>query len=174
MFNLANNWLKLKALPGGGYASTYATKVDKVKKKSTPKGETKNDGDKQQGKLKMEGKVESERKPRAKKIECFICGDDQYATDCPHRKKLVESNKVRTNEEEEEAAVNAVWEANAFAAVRTYQINAVGFSGFKSTEVLLDNQADISIIRPELLRQVQPTREVVRVNGMGGVQLELR
>jgi hypothetical protein len=174
VFNLANNWLKLKALPGGGYASTYATKVDKVKKKSTPKGETKNDGDKQQGKQKTEGKVESERKPRTKKIECFICGDDHYATDCPHRKKLVDSNKVRINKEEDEAAVNAVWEANAFVTVRTYQINAVGFSGFKSTEVLLDNQADISIIRPELLRQVQPTSEVVRVNGVGGVQLELR
>jgi len=101
--------------------------------------------------LKTDGKVESERKPRTKKIECFICGDDHYATDCPHRKKLVESNKVRANEEDEEAAVHAVWEANAFATVRTYQINAVGFSGFKSTEVLLDNQADISIIRPELL-----------------------
>jgi hypothetical protein len=174
VFNLANNWLKPTAIPGGGYASTYATKVDKVEKKSTPKGETKNDGDKQQGKLKMDGKVESKQKPRTKKIECFICGDDHYATDCPHQKKLVESNKVRTNEEEEEAAVNAVWEANAFVTVHTYQINAVGFSGFKSTEVLLDNQADISIIRPELLRQVQPTSEVVRVNGVGGVQLELR
>jgi hypothetical protein len=113
VFNLANNWLKPKALPGGGYASIYATKVDKVEKKSTPKGETKKDGDKQQGKLKTDGKVESEQKPRTKKIECFICGDDHYATDCPHQKKLVESNKVRTNEEEEEAAVNTVWEANA-------------------------------------------------------------
>jgi hypothetical protein len=26
VFNLANNWLKPKALAGGGYASTYATK----------------------------------------------------------------------------------------------------------------------------------------------------
>jgi hypothetical protein len=174
VFNLANNWLKPKALHGGGYASTYATKVDKVEKKSTPKEETKNDGDKQQGKLKTDGKVESERKPRTKKIECFICGDDHYANDCPHRKKLVESNKVRANEEEEEAAVNAVWEANAFATVHTYQINAVGFYGFKSTEVLLDNQADISIIWPELLRQVQATSEVVRVNRVWCVQLELR
>jgi hypothetical protein len=174
VFNLANNWLKPKALPGGGYASTYATKVDKVEKKSTPKGETKNDGDKQQGKLKTDGKVESERKPRTKNIECFICGDDHYATDCPHRKKLVESSKVTANEEDEEAAVNAVWEANAFGTVRTYQINAVVFSGFKSTEVLLDNQANISIIRPELLRQVQATSEVVWVNGVGGVQLQLR
>jgi hypothetical protein len=173
VFNLANNWLKPKALPGGGYASTYATKVEKVEKKSTPKGETKNDAGKQQETVKTEGKVERERKPRTKKIECFICGDDHYSTDCPHRKKLIESNKAKTKEEDDEAAVNAVWEANAFATVRTYQINAVGFSGFKSTEVLLDNQADISIIRPELLQQVQPTSEVVRVNGVGGVQLEL-
>jgi sugar (pentulose or hexulose) kinase len=87
---------------------------------------------------------------------------------------LVENNKSRTNKEDEEAAVNAVWEVNAFMTVCTYQINAVGFSGFRSKEVLLDNQADISIIRPELLWQVQPTSEVVRVNGVGGVQLELR
>jgi hypothetical protein len=41
---------------------------------------------------------------------------------------------------EDEVAVNAVWGANVFATVRTYQINAVGFRGIKSTEVLLDNQ----------------------------------
>jgi hypothetical protein len=109
VFNLANNWLKPKALPGGGYASTYATKVDKVEKKSAPKGETKNDEDKQQRKLKTERRVEGERKPRTKKLECFICGDEHYASDCPQRKNLVENNKIRTNEEEEEAAVNAVW-----------------------------------------------------------------
>ena len=129
---------------------------------------------KQQGSAKTEGQVESEKKTRNKKVECFICGDDHYATDCPLRKKLIESHKGRAAEEDDEAAVNAIWEANAFATVRTYQINAVGFSGFKTTEVLLDNQADISIIRPELLRQVQPTKEIVRVNGVGGVQLELR
>jgi hypothetical protein len=33
VFNLTNNWLKPKALAGGGYASTYATKVDHVEKK---------------------------------------------------------------------------------------------------------------------------------------------
>jgi len=174
VFNLANNWLEPKALPGGGYASTYATKVDKVEKKSTPKGETKNNTGKQQETGKTEGKVESERKPRTNRIECFICGNDHYATDCPHRKKLIESNKVKTNDEEKEAAVNAVWEANAFVMIHTYQINAVGFSGFRSTEVLLDNQADVSIIWPELLRQVQPSSEVVWVNGVGGVQLELQ
>jgi len=41
VFNLANNWLEPKALPGGGYASTYATKVDKVEKKTNLKRENK-------------------------------------------------------------------------------------------------------------------------------------
>jgi hypothetical protein len=151
VFNLASNWLKPKVLPRGGYASTYATKVDKVEKKMTPKGENKISEDKQQGKLKIEGKVEGEWKPCTKKLECFVCGDKHYAGNCPHKKKFIESNKGKASEEEDEAAVNAIWEGNAFATLRTYQINAVGFSSFKSTEVLLDNQANISIVWPELL-----------------------
>jgi hypothetical protein len=33
IFDLANNWLKPKALAGRGYASTYAAKADFVEKK---------------------------------------------------------------------------------------------------------------------------------------------
>jgi sugar (pentulose or hexulose) kinase len=75
------------------------------------------------------------------------------------------NNKDRTNDKEEEAAVNAVWEANAFVTVRTYQIKVVGLTGFKLTEVLLDNQANISIIRPELLWQVQENNKIIQFNG---------
>ncbi len=42
-----------------------------------------------------------------------------------------------------DAFVNAAWEANIFS--RTYQVNAMGLSGFCETEELLDNQADLSI-----------------------------
>jgi hypothetical protein len=35
----------------------------------------------------------------------------------------------------------------------------------------LDNQADISIIRPDLLRMLEPAEKPIRVNGVGGVQL---
>jgi hypothetical protein len=51
------------------------------------------------------------------------------------------------------------------------QVNAIGYSGFRDTEVLLDNQADISIMRPELLRALQPTEKKIQVNGVGGLQL---
>jgi hypothetical protein len=33
IFTLSNNWLKPKVLMGGGYASTYAAKVNQVEKK---------------------------------------------------------------------------------------------------------------------------------------------
>jgi hypothetical protein len=38
-------------------------------------------------------------------------------------------------------------------------------------EVLFDNQADISIIHPRLLRQVKESEDQVKVNGVGGPQL---
>jgi hypothetical protein len=51
------------------------------------------------------------------------------------------------------------------------QVNAIGYSGFCDTEVLLDNQADISIMQPELLRALKPAEKKIRVNGVGGLQL---
>jgi hypothetical protein len=39
------------------------------------------------------------------------------------------------------------------------------------TEVLLDNQANISIIHPMLLKNVQLLERQIKVKGMGGLQL---
>jgi hypothetical protein len=38
-------------------------------------------------------------------------------------------------------------------------------------EILLDNQADISIIHPRLLQHVKDSEDRVKVNGVGGTQL---
>ena len=43
--------------------------------------------------------------------------------------------------------------------------------GLGSAEVLLDNQANISIMKPDLLRMLEPDEKPIRVNGVGGVQL---
>ncbi len=51
------------------------------------------------------------------------------------------------------------------------EVNTIGYSGFRETEVLLDNQADISIMRPGLLHAFKPAEKTVRVNGVGGLQL---
>ncbi len=42
------------------------------------------------------------------------------------------------------------------------------------TEVLLDNQADISVMRPDMLRELHTLKDSVQVNGVGGVQMEVR
>jgi hypothetical protein len=44
----------------------------------------------------------------------------------------------------------------------TYQVIAMGLKGFSLTEVLLDNQVDISIVRPDLLRAFWPVNEPVK------------
>jgi hypothetical protein len=60
----------------------------------------------------------------------------------------------------------AAWEGNTFC---TYQVNTIGINGFSPTEVLLDNQTDVSVMKPE--RMVKPAEKPIRVNGVGGVQL---
>ena len=172
IFTLANNWLKPKSLPGGGYASTYATRVDKVEKnreggKQDGKGKPdKDEATKLQSENNTSDTKDRDGKPKPKKsIEYFTCGENHYTSDCPHMKKLMRAKQQPDGQDGGEG------EANVY---HTYQVNAVGMSGFSGMEVLLDNQADISIMRPELLRQLRPTNGTVRVNGVGGVQLELK
>ncbi len=50
--------------------------------------------------------------------------------------------------------------------------NAVhGTAGLSLTEVLLDNQANISIMHPMLLEDIRPAPKKVKVNGVGGKQM---
>jgi hypothetical protein len=74
-----------------------------------------------------------------------------YTCSCPHRKTLGRKSNA-SNIEEDGAFVNAAWDANVLHTARTYQIDSAGRKGFTTMEILLDNQADISIVRPELLR----------------------
>jgi hypothetical protein len=166
IFTVANNWLKPKALAGGGYASTYATRVDNVEKKQEGGKKDAKSKEKKQGDANQQEGKDGKAKQRARKLECFICGDEHYASNCPLKKKTKEK-------EQQDAFVNAAWEANVFSMSLTYQVNAVGLGSFSETEVLLDNQADISIMRPSMLRELRTLKSSVQVNGVGGVQMEV-
>jgi hypothetical protein len=74
----------------------------------------------------------------------------------------------KAKEEDDERVAAATFEACTFA---TYQVNAIGYKGFKNTEVLLDNQANISIMKPDLLRAFGKVEEEIKISGVGGVQL---
>jgi hypothetical protein len=53
------------------------------------------------------------------------------------------------------------------------QVNAIGYTGLSETGVLLDNQADISIMKPSLLRALALAEKTVKVNSVGGLQLKV-
>jgi hypothetical protein len=131
------------------------------KRKEGGSGCKNNTGGQQQQVEKVEG--EEGEQPSRKKVKCFNCGEDHYINNCP---EFLEFKKSR----EENRQATATWDASTFV---TYQVNAIGINGFKATEVLLDNQANISIMRPELLRAFEhiETETEIRVNGVGGVQL---
>jgi hypothetical protein len=49
------------------------------------------------------------------------------------------------------------------------QVNSTGYSNFCETEVLLDNQADINIMRPGLLHAFKLAKKKVHVNRVRGL-----
>ncbi len=107
MFALANSWLKEKLLSGGGYGSTFATKADKVNKKDqNGKGSSSKQAI-------QHGKKPGRRgKQGRRKLKCFICGDEYYATSCPHHKKVVTEVTKDSEDDKDEQQVNITFEAN--------------------------------------------------------------
>jgi hypothetical protein len=97
----------------------------------------------------VEEKEQKGKRQGSKKLECFICRDEHYAASCLYHKKLFYAScEQQGKDNEDERQINVAFEANGF---HTYLVNAISYQGFKSTKVLLDNQADISIRRPGLL-----------------------
>ena len=165
MHLLANQWLTTttKTHPSG-LATTFTTTCDR---QETPK---RNSQDKKGEKGKRsEDKNKNDKDERDKKdkdlshIECFRAG--HYANNCPSRKKTNEDN------DSEERSAHLTWNANMFG---TYQVNnAVKAQEFGRNEVLIDNQANISVVHPSLLRDVQPADQTIKINGVGGHQLSV-
>jgi len=86
------------------------------------------------------------------------------------------SKKAESEDEEEDedkALGHVTWAAHhEYCTFNTYQyqVNAVSDCRFKQTEVLIDNQADISIVHPRLLRNIMAADKKVKINGVGGHQ----
>jgi hypothetical protein len=96
------------------------------------------------------------------------------APNCPEK----EAEQETTAKEDEGKAKSFVtwedgWEEQEeIGTYVTYQVmNASEGHGFHEYDVLLDNQADISIVHPRLLREVMQADRPVTVKGIGGRQL---
>ena len=120
-------------------------------------------------------KSEGERKDLAD-ADCYSCGlKGHYANKCPY--KMEKTKKAESEDEEDEeysTSGHVTWaETDQYCTFSTYQVNAVSDSQFKSTEVLIENQADISIVHP-MLRNIMAAEQEVKINGVGGHQFTER
>jgi hypothetical protein len=110
-------------------------------------------------------------------IECFRCKEPSHyssSKDCPLHPSMQKA---------ESRAVNSTWqeyEASIYTTVRMEEeeleehtaMNAVHVTQvLLPTEVLLDNQANISILHPILLSNVKKAKQKIKVEGVGGTQL---
>jgi hypothetical protein len=92
---------------------------------------------------------------------------------CP---KNIEKAKKEKQEAEggKDAFMNATWykecKGSMYTGVR-FKDEIAEYIGITLTQVLLDNQADISVMHQMLLKDVRPAEKKIRVCGVGGVQL---
>ena len=168
MYNIAANWIKVKAVDRPGQATMFVTsKVDTpVTKKpgSTPKGSSES--------KKPEFKSKSEKESKLAKVECFTCQQKgHYSNKCPMKKASVATTTGDEDDEDPAFHVNATWDMCVFNT-RQVSVNSAVDPKVKVQPdwVLLDNQADISILHPRFLTDIE-TCAPVRVNGIGGLTM---
>jgi hypothetical protein len=175
VYDLAGKWVKAVPVHGRqGNATTYVTtNLDYVPPTPTPPAEKP-----QPEPEKTSDVLATTEATRAsgtktgkrdiKDVECFKCGAyGHYAHKCPNKKKQSEE---ALDADDEIHTLNATWEAATFC---THQVNCAVDNSLRvqPNEVLLDNAADISIIKPHLLENLQDSKKEIKINGVGGLTL---
>jgi hypothetical protein len=137
----------------------------------------------QKGGLKAEKRTEDEvldEKPKPKrdmsKVKCFNCGEKGHiAPVCPEKdheeKKEAENNWKQYVTWEDADEEDILQESSSYITYEVYK-SIEGSSKFSKYDLLLDNQADVSIVHPRLPRNVLVAESLITVKGIGGRQLK--
>ena len=169
MYLLANQWLTTKTTVNRtGAATTFTTTCEQqASRKSNRNGKYRGKKQQQQQKdPKQQEKQDNEEKAEKQEkdlsnVDCFACGEKgHYANACP----------TRQNQDEEERGAHLTWNADTFT---TYQVMNASASSFGPNDVMLNNQANVSIFRTNMLRDIRDAEETVRINGVGGHQFSV-
>jgi hypothetical protein len=117
---------------------------------------------------------DGQKKPKdLSHIQCFKCKEyGHYSTspDCPKKQEQARAH-LTTEETWEEYEANVFMTVTARIAEHTINEAVHMTRTLKPTDVLLDNQADISMVHPRLLTGVKPAKKKIKISGVGGVQL---
>jgi hypothetical protein len=166
MYLLANQWLKTTGVTQSGLASTFVTKLDMPSQEKGGKKDEKDGGKQGKASEMKQGKRDMS------KIKCFYCNEfGHIAPNCPKKAKQAE-------ERAQKAETFVSWDDNVdeeqvAGTFFIYQVCHRVKSGqkFHDYDLLLDNQADISVVHPRLLWQVMAADKPVTMNDIGGRQL---
>jgi hypothetical protein len=168
IYRMAGSWVKVAPKTEGGLAAPYVT----IEGEAALRGKMKRNGNPKKGN--KEKPNEEPKKPKdLSHIECHKCHEmGHYANKCP-QKQADEGGFVNATwqeEQEGQMSLSVRWED---AEVQEVTVNNVmnATQGILPTEVLLDTAADISVIHPMLLEDVQEAERKIRVKGVGGTQL---
>ena len=179
VYVLASKWVKAVPVHGWqGNATAYVTTnldqipartppIEKPEPEVTPKGEETPKG--AEVLATTEATKTSDGKSKMSKVKYYNCGGaGHYANKCPQKDEEASGDVDR---DDVIHTLNATWEAATFC---TYHLinNAVNENlKVGPNEVLLDNCADISIIRPHLLEWIKDSENNIKINGVGGLTL---
>jgi hypothetical protein len=74
---------------------------------------------------------------------------------------------------QEQNRAHTTWHAATFVTIKEVTVNNAvdGSTALKRNQLLLDNQADFSIIHPDLLTHLSKADHELKINGVGGEQL---
>jgi hypothetical protein len=165
IYCLAGSWVKANLMRTEKQTTvTFLTTLDNTSKSHTSKGKVSK---------KVDEKVKKKNEEKDLScIMCFICVvKGHHALQCTKRAQVVKCNL------EEEAGVNATWEveqeANMFVSITEHLVynDVVLEYGLTRKEVMVDNQADISIMHPSMLSAMREIDSRIRVKGVGGFQI---
>jgi hypothetical protein len=171
IYQVAGNWVKPTSRIEGGTSATYVTIEEHATLKKQKEKAEKNKAKQAAEKAASEKGDEEKPKKNRSQLECWNCKEKgHFSSNCPHKKKAKEGQGV----------ANVTWlEEQEFcmfcttSVVQEYEVNSAVnvMQKLTDTEILLDNQADISIIHPKLLENVPPVERNIKVKGVEGVQM---
>jgi hypothetical protein len=107
------------------------------------------------------------------KVKCFNCGKKGHiAPNCPENEE--DEQEIDTKKKQfvtwEDKVVEGDLETGSYVTYQVYNSVHPG-QHFSEYDLLLDDQADISVVHPCLLCEIMQADTPVTVNGKGGKQL---
>jgi hypothetical protein len=176
MYLLANQWLKTTGSTQSGLASTFVMKLDMPDLVKVP---GKGCGQSAKAEKEIDDKS-SKEKPKPKcdmsKVKCFNYGKKGHiAPNCPERDQEDDQEEQQSKKKQFVTWEDKQYDDEEVAEIGTYVTYEVYESvrlspKFGKYDILLDNQADVSIVHPHMLCDVLPADSPITVKGIGGEQ----